>query len=163
MKYLSHTLAVLLLVGACVDTSDEAAWLARADEARKSAESAEQLGMGTSARDEAVARAADSIARLLDEHPPADLAPAHAHAVQQDLAYTLAMIRLEQERLPEALQACDRGLAIDEAHTVFAANLYIARGRAHEELEQPQAAAADYYSALRINEELMNEALGGQR
>lgn len=164
MKLRPRVLAILLvLVGACVDTSDEAAWIERADTARRGADAALLLAEHEASRATAIAEATEQVEAALNDPPPPDLAREHLEAVQQDLAFELANLELAAHDAASALAACDRGLSINRRPTIFTGKLLVARGRAQEALNQPQAAASDYYDALRINEELMAHALGGQR
>jgi tetratricopeptide (TPR) repeat protein len=61
-----------------------------------------------------------------------------------------------------ALSIALRGLSKQPKVSPFAANLYLLQGQAYADLEQIEQSRGSYYQALRINEELMREALDSE-
>ena len=82
-----------------------------------------------------------------------------ARALRQDAFYQLARWSMSNEDAAGALVFADAGLALG-GRDVFVANLWVARGQAHEALGQATRAAADYHEALLINETLLDAVLG---
>ena len=80
--------------------------------------------------------------------------------VLEDCYFRLARLALAGRDPAQALSDAERGLAYQTAPSLFAANLLVARGAAHEALNEPRAAAEDYHRALLMNEALLREAVG---
>ena len=78
----------------------------------------------------------------------------------EDCYFRLARLALAVRDPVQALSDAERGLAYQTAPSLFAANLLVARGAAHEALNDPRAAADDYHPALLMNEALLREAVG---
>ena len=78
----------------------------------------------------------------------------------QDTYYRLARLDLDRANPAAALANVERGLALgraaDPAADIFVANLFVARGAAHQALGDALAASADYHQALVINEKVVS-------
>jgi hypothetical protein len=137
---------------------------AAANEAR---EWLDQVSSAHARADEALAagqheRAREVLSAALERAVPARLGNEHARVVRQDLWYRLSAIGVE--RAPQqALLEAERGLALGRHDDLFSANLLIARGRALQALGRDTEAASSYHGALKIEERLLNEALGAGR
>jgi tetratricopeptide (TPR) repeat protein len=142
----------LLTLCSCMSTEAEEAWVSSAQAASESAQRASSATeLETATRD---------LSHALNARVPSGIDALHRRIVRQDLAYQLASIAQRRGRLDDALRAADRGLREGTADDIFSANLYIARGHAHEALNHPREAASDYYRALIINEVLLRHAMG---
>ena len=146
--------SVLCLALACAFTGcSDNAWIGEVRAAQQSAEQAAEQG-----------NYRDAIQRL---RPVADgelSRPARAddaRAIRQDAFYQLARWSMANEDAPGALVFADAGLALGGGD-VFRANLWVARGQAHEALGQATQAAGDYHEALLINETLLDAVLGAE-
>lgn len=84
-----------------------------------------------------------------------------ARAIRQDAFYQLARWSMANDDAAGALVFADAGLALGGGD-VFRANLWVARGQAHEALGQATQAASDYHEALLINETLLDTVLGAE-
>jgi tetratricopeptide (TPR) repeat protein len=109
----------------------------------------------------------DQALRLLREaaavDPPRSMAPADGRVVRQDLYFRVASLELSAGRPNAALQAAEQGLQLGSAPDVFTANLWIAKGKAHEKLGADREAASDFYQALEINDRLLRKTMGVKR
>jgi len=76
----------------------------------------------------------------------------------QDTYFRLARLAIGDHDPRQAIAYADAGLAYGTAPHLFVANLLVARGAALEAAGDPRAAAADYQSALLINEALLGQA-----
>jgi hypothetical protein len=148
-------LAIFAIATACGGARDDdaAAWIASMREASESADRA--LGQ----RD--IARAEFALKDALGRDVPAGVTAADRRIVRHDLQYRLAELELGRGDPLRAEEIVDGALREGRARDVFTANLLIVRGRAREARGDEPAAAEDYYEALRISEELMESALGG--
>ena len=139
---------------ACSQRQDRAVddpWVAEA--ARRHALADERLEAG----DRPGAR--DAL-RAIVEAPPAAALPADdRRGVLQDTYFRLARIDLDARDPRAALADAERGLALGQGGDLFAANLLVVRGAAHEALGDGAAAAEDYHQALLINDRLLAETL----
>ncbi len=77
----------------------------------------------------------------------------------QDARFRLARLALAVGEPATAQREADLGLALGDHSDLFAANLLVARGAAHEAQGHGAAAANDYERALAINETLLQGAL----
>jgi tetratricopeptide (TPR) repeat protein len=140
-------LALLLVLGACAREPRPEQWLETAYLAHRGADEAVAGGRLDEAR-----RQLEAVLRM---PTPPGLAPGDERVVLQDVHFRLAEVGLLEGRPERALASADRGLELGRDTDVFTANLLVARGRALEALgEEPEAAAA-YYEALRIDDELL--------
>lgn len=80
-------------------------------------------------------------------------------ALRQDAFYQLARLAFAQEDGEVALRCANAGLALGEGGDLYEANLWIARGQAHELLGDPERAAEDYHRALVLNDALLDVML----
>jgi hypothetical protein len=78
----------------------------------------------------------------------------------EDCYFRLARLALAAHDPAQALADADSGLAYQTAPNLFVANLLVARGAAHEALNEPRAAAEDYHRGLLMNEALLRRAVG---
>ncbi len=166
MRLCSHALILALcaafasLGGVGCDASAESGaegvnaevWIASVRQAHAAADDAE-----TPARRLEAAAALDALAQ---EPAPAEVAATHSRAVRQDLYFRVATFAARSGDHERARAAASAGLELGRGRDVLTANLLIARGEAAEALGDPGAASADYYDALRINEELLDAVLG---
>jgi hypothetical protein len=83
-------------------------------------------------------------------------------ALLRDAYFRLARIALDGNDARAAVEAADGGLALGGPEDLFAANLLVARGAAHEALGDPRAALDDYERAQRINQALLERTLEGR-
>lgn len=135
-------LALLLLVGCGAAPG----WVDAAGAAHRRADAA------LAREDLPAARAA--LEGFLDLPAPARVAAEDQRVVRQDILYRLAELGVAQDPAG-ALRWADQGLALGEREDLFSANLWIARGHAHQKLGDDRAAAEDYHRALRINEAML--------
>ncbi|HLK91796.1 MAG TPA: hypothetical protein VKZ18_18035 [Polyangia bacterium] len=77
----------------------------------------------------------------------------------EDCYFRLARLALGADDPVQALADADSGLAYQTAPSLFVANLLVARGAAHEALNEPRAAAEDYHRGLLMNEALLRQAM----
>lgn len=136
----------------CARHTDSDLWLSRIEQAHEMADGAVNRHEWDKAR-----RALDEAVRA---PVPKDIAPEDARGIRQDLFYRLALVELQAKRPNRAQEWADQGLLLGERADVFGANLYIARGRAHEAVGEDVAAGRDYHTALTISEALLEHALG---
>jgi len=167
MRTVAALLCALLLlaagVGGCAAREEEraeqvaaAVWIDAARRAHMEADAALARGDRQAAR--AVLRGA------WDRATPSDVSSEDARVVKQDLAFRLAEIDLEAGQAADARQWADRGLELGRGRDLFTGNLLVARGRAKEALGEEREAAADYFEALEINDDLLRRTLGeGER
>jgi len=80
--------------------------------------------------------------------------------VLQDAYFRLARLALDDHDPARAARDADAGLALGGRDDLFAANLLVVRGAAHEALGEAAAAMSVYQRALRINERLLHEEVG---
>jgi tetratricopeptide (TPR) repeat protein len=128
-----------------------AAWVQSVRRAHDTADAFEERGELEAAR--------EALAPLAARAAPDGVAAPHARAVRQDLYYRLATLAARAGDHPSARSACGDGLALGQADDVLTANLFIARGEAHEALGDVALASEDYMAALRINEALLDAVL----
>ncbi len=149
-RALASALCLLFALVGCEDRA--ASWVEGAMEANAAADQA----IITEDWDEArrILRAA------VDRPVPDSLAEDDARVVRQDLLYRLSGVELAAGDPVAAADRADEGLNLGRADDVFTANLLVARAQAREALDRPREAAGDYFDALEINEELLDEALG---
>jgi hypothetical protein len=135
--------------------SDEAAgWVASMREASESADRAlAQRDLG---------RAEHALRDALGRDVPSAVAPEDRRIVRADLHYRFAELELGRGDPIRAEELATRALDEGRGRDVFTANLLIVRGGAREARGDDAGAAEDYYEALRISEELMQSALGGE-
>lgn len=98
----------------------------------------------------------------VDRPVPESVAEEDARVVRQDLLYRLSTVELAAGDPVAAADRADEGLNLGRADDVFTANLLVARAKAREALDRPREAAGDYFDALEINDELLDEALGDE-
>ena len=67
----------------------------------------------------------------------------------------MSHLALDAHDPAQALADAERGLGYGTAPNLFMANLLVARGAAHEALNDPRAAADDYHRALMMNDALL--------
>ena len=79
--------------------------------------------------------------------------------IVQDLYFRAAEVELLDGQPAAAASLASEGLRRGPAGSVFAANLFIARGQARVVLGQDVSAGRDYHEALKINERLLEQAL----
>ena len=77
----------------------------------------------------------------------------------EDTYFRLARLALAAHDPRQALADAEAGLAYQTTASLFVANLLVARGAAHEALDDPRAAAEDYHRALAMNEALLHQVL----
>lgn len=96
---------------------------------------------------------------------PAGIAPDDRRGVLQDAYARLASLAVSTGRAVEALRFAETGLALGDAHDVFAASLHTVHGRANEALGRDRDAARDYEAAQIIAASLLDAELrkGGER
>jgi tetratricopeptide (TPR) repeat protein len=99
--------------------------------------------------------------RIALRQVPGGVAEEDARVVRQDAYDRWARIELERGDARKALRLVDRALALGEREDVFTANLLTTRGRIREAEGEDREAARDYHRALRIEEVLLERALGG--
>lgn len=143
---------VALLATGCPLTDDGVVWVEETQQASVRADELVRRGDRNGARRE--------LRTIVELEAPESVAPADRRIVVQDATFRLAELDLGDGRAHEALRWAERGLALGVAEDVFAANLFVVRGRARETLGRDREAADDFYRALRINEELLRRALG---
>ena len=105
-------------------------------------------------------RARQLLRALVSDAGPAAPVDADRRLVLEDCYFRLARLALAGRDPAQALSDAETGLSYQTAPSLFAANLLVARGAAHEALNQPRAAAEDYHRALLMNEALLREAVG---
>lgn len=126
-------------------------WLSQLEQAHRAADEALDGGHVEAAR--------EALLAVIDGPMPSGLGQRDGHIILQDVYHRLAEIELLAGRAEAALDWCDRGLELEQASDLFVANLLVSRGRANEALGRDEAAAADYFAALEINEALLQEHL----
>lgn len=141
---------VVCFVFVCAFACGDKAWIGEVRTAQRSAEQAAEQGNYR----QAIQRLQPVADGELSRPARAD----DARAIRQDAFYQLARWSMANEDAAGALVFADAGLALGGAG-VFRANLWVARGQAHEELGQATQAAADYHEALLINETLLDAVL----
>ena len=87
--------------------------------------------------------------------------PEERRMLRQDAYYQLARLATGQNDAATAKSHADAGLALGGSD-VFVANLWVARGQAHEALGEAAEAASDYHRALLINERLLDALLAAE-
>lgn len=107
------------------------------------------------------AEAARHLAAIAEREPPRGVAEEDARVVRQDAYERWARLEMEGGDLAAARARVERGLALGEREDVFTANLLTTRGRIAEAEGRDREAARDYHRALRIEEALLDRALGG--
>jgi len=145
---------LLLLVVGCSRPPRPAAdpWIARAAAVNQ------QVDRLLDAGD--TARARDLLRTLVSAEKTGAPLDQDRRLVLEDCYFRLARLALAGRDPAQALSAAETGLAYQTAPNLFAANLLVARGAAHEALNDPRAAAEDYHRALLMNEALLREAVG---
>jgi hypothetical protein len=146
------TMLAILLV-ACTGEAPRA-WIDRALTVNQTVD--QDLARG----DLAAARRA--LVGLVEGDVPRGVAADDRRIVLQDAYARLAAVELAADRPADGLAWTDRGLALGDAGDVFAASLYLTRGRACERLGRDPAAVEAYARALAIDERLLDQALGDQ-
>lgn len=164
MSWKTAFAVLLLLALVCCGRAEKQVYAPPVDRSARAYSWLEERETDHAAIDEALANrdfnaAAKRIEGALAEPPPLDLPPNAVRVVRQDLYYRKAEILLMRSDPAQALAAVDKGLSLGKEDDLFTANLFIARGRAHEALEDKQQAARDFHEALKINEVLLSEAL----
>lgn len=96
---------------------------------------------------------------IATDRPSAPLTDARRIAFE-DTYFRLARLALAAGDPHQALADAEAGLAHQTGPSLFVANLLVARGAAHEALDDPRAATEDYHRALVMNEALLHEAVG---
>lgn len=146
--------ALFLLVGACSRPARPAAdpWIARVAAVNR------QVDRLLDADD--TSRARELLRTLVSANGPGAPLDDDRRRVLQDCYFRLARLALAGRDPAQALSDAETGLAYPAGPSLFAANLLVARGAAHEALNQPRAAAEDYHHALLMNEALLREAVG---
>lgn len=147
MKALLAVVALVMLC-ACSDGRDAAAWIAAQAQANAAADEALE-------RDD-LKRAKAALQAALTPAPDG-VAAADARALKADMLYRLATLALQDYEPAEAKRLADEGLALGDDADVFTANLLVVRGRANQSLGDARAAGDDYHRALIINEALLEE------
>jgi len=142
--------ALAALTLCCGRPAEGERWIAVAREAHQAADDALARGDAAGAR--------EALRRVVELRAPEAVAPDDRRAVLQDAFFRLAYVELDQARPAAALDWAEMGLR-QRSVDVFTANLLLARGRALEALGDGARAAADYYDALRIHDELLQRAL----
>ena len=143
---------LLTLASGCGERAG--AWVERAATESAAAERARESGDR--------AEAMTHLRALVDSEVPTSVAEEDARVVRQDAYDRLARLVLEEGDPARALTLVDRGLGLGERDDVFTASLLTTRGRIHEAAGRDREAARDYHRALRINEVLLDRALGGE-
>jgi hypothetical protein len=133
---------------------ERAAWI---DTMREASESADRA---LARRD--LARAEHALLDALGRDVPAGVTRDDRRIVRADLHFRLAELELSRGDVLAAEEVADRALREGRARDLFTANLLIVRGRAREARGDDPGAAEDFCEALRISEELMQSALGGE-
>jgi hypothetical protein len=146
-------IALLLLVAGCSRPPRPAAdpWIARVAAVNR------QVDQLLDAND--AARARELLRELVTERPGVAL-DEDRRLVLEDCYFRLARLALAGREPAQALSDAETGLGYQTAPSLFAANLLVARGAAHEALNEPRAAAEDYHRALLMNEALLRGAVG---
>lgn len=144
--------AVLAACAGCAGRADSGRWVHQAIEKNRLADRA------LAERDTATAVAL--LRDLARRQAPAAVSARDGRVVRQDACFRLALLQLEAGQPAQALRWADYGLELGSGQDLFTANLLIARGHANQALGNDKPAARAYHRALRINEELMNQALG---
>src|SRR5262249_20316379 len=103
--------------------------------------------------------ARDALRGIVDAPAPAGIPAEDRRGVLQDTFFRLAELDLDARDARGALANAERGLALGRANDLFAANLLVVRGAAHEALGDGPAAVEDYHQALVINDRLLAETL----
>ena len=144
---------LLLLVG-CSRPPQPAAnpWIARVAAANR------QVDRLLDADD--ASRARELLRTVISAERPGAALDEDRRLVLEDCYFRLARLALAGRDPAQALSDAETGLAYQTAPSLFAANLLVARGAAHEALNEPRAAAEDYHRALLMNEALLREAVG---
>lgn len=148
-RWLALVLAALALAGC----EDGRAWM----EANRADRAAAERALERGDREEA----ARHLAAIAEREPPRGVAEEDARVVRQDAYERWARLEMERGDLPKARALVDRALALGEREDVFTANLLTTRGRIAEAEGRDREAARDYHRALRIEEALLERALGG--
>lgn len=146
----SLVLLALVALSAC---TPERGWIER--NAADSAAAERALARGD--RELAI----DRLRAIVERDAPSSVAREDARVVKQDAYDRWARIELSRGDAPAALRLASEGLHLGERRDVFTANLLTTRGRAEEAMERDREAAADYHRALRIEDALLSDALGG--
>lgn len=108
-----------------------------------------------------LAQAARHLEAIAEREVPRGVAEEDARVVRQDAYERWARVEITRGDLDAAQARVDRGLALGEHEDVFTANLLTTRGRIAEARGRDREAARDYHRALRIEETLLDRALGG--
>jgi hypothetical protein len=153
LRALSLAAALCALSCSQRDLAVDDPWVAEA--ARRHALADERLEAG----DRPGAR--DALRGIVEAPPAAALPADDRRGVLQDTWFRLARIDLDARDARGALAAAERGLALGQGSDLFAANLLVVRGAAHEALGEGPAAAEDYHRALMINDKLLADSLNG--
>jgi tetratricopeptide (TPR) repeat protein len=90
-----------------------------------------------------------------------NLDEAETRWARQDVLCRLAEVALRLGQPRSALEWTRQGLELDGPPSPFLAQLFALDGQAHAQLGDQTAAAASYMKALRVNERLLDEHLGG--
>ena len=106
------------------------------------------------------ARARELLRAVVSAERPGAALDEERRLVLEDCYFRLARLSLAGRDPAQALSDAETGLAYQTAPSLFAANLLVARGAAHEALNDPRAAAEDYHRALLMNEALLRGAVG---
>ena len=91
---------------------------------------------------------------------PPEVSAEHVRWLHQDLWYRLSAVDLEREPARALIEA-ERGLALGQSDDMFSSNLLAARGHALRALGRDTEAASSYHAAIKIDERLLDAALGG--
>jgi hypothetical protein len=139
-------LGVILVLCGCGRA--DPAWIDEAMQAHERADRSLATGNRSAAR--------AALVGFLQLKEPRHVAADDRRRILQDVLFRVADLDAPDD--PHlALSWIDRGLAIGQGTDVFTANLWIARGQAHERLGEDRAAAEDYHLALQIDEALLKE------
>lgn len=105
------------------------------------------------------AQAEPVLLEVLQQPPPADWQAADRRWVVQDVRFRLAVLALQTDRPQVALEHVEQGLKAGEGEDLATANLWIARGQAHEVLKSAAQASEAYAQAQRIHSVLLENTL----
>ena len=139
-----------LVASAC---GDGRAWM----EANAADSAAAERALAACDLDEAALR----LRAIAEREVPGEVAEDDARVVRQDAYERWARVEMARGDLDAAAERAARGLALGEREDVFTANLLTTRGRIAEARGRDRDAARDYHRALRIEEALLDRALGG--
>ncbi len=141
------------LAFSCGNATDGGAWI----EAAQTDSAAADRAIAAGSHDEA----AQHLRAIVERAVPSGVAEEDARVVRQDAYDRWAQLEMKRGSHAEAMELVGRGLALGERTDIFTANLLTTRGKIHEETGRDREAARDYHRALRIEERLLERALGG--